>query len=100
MKDSKKVPKEKLKEILYNWLKKREANDKVDKDYFFNLIENNFNGVDIAETIYVNGIPSTITAGWKIPNSNNYYSGRHVVLEPYQLFLQRVHFYNNYYILF
>lgn len=72
--DSKKVPKEKLKKILNNWLRKRNANDRVDEDYYLNLINNNFEGLDMAKTMYVNGIPATITAGWKIPNSNNYYS--------------------------
>ena len=72
--DSIKVPKEKLKEIVARWLGKRQKNDKVDKDYYYKLIENNFNGMDMAKTLYVNGKPCTITAGWKIPNTKNYYS--------------------------
>lgn len=72
--DSKDVPKEELKRILSSWLKKRSNNDRVDEQYYLNLINNNFKGVDIAKTMYVNGKPCTITAGWKIPNSNNYYS--------------------------
>jgi hypothetical protein len=74
VKDSKDVPKEELKRILSSWLKKRNDNDRVDKDYYSNLIDNNFKGIDMAKTLYVNGKPCTITAGWKIPNSNNYYS--------------------------
>ncbi len=74
VRNSKDVPKEELKRILSSWLKKRKDNDRVDKDYYSNLIDNNFKGVDMAKTMYVNGRPSTITAGWKIPNSNNYYS--------------------------
>lgn len=74
VKDSKNVSKEELKGILLTWLKRRSTNDRVDKDYYFNLIDNNFKGVDMAKTLYVNGKPCTITAGWKIPNSNNYYS--------------------------
>mgnify|MGYP001585348528 FL=1 len=72
--DSIKVPKEKLKEIVAKWLGKRQKNDKVDKDYYYKLIENNFKGMDMAKTLYVNGKPCTITAGWKIPNTKNYYS--------------------------
>ena len=74
VKDSKEVPKEDLKGILLNWLQKRKDNDRVDKSYYFNLIGNNFKGLDMVKTMYVNGRPCTITAGWKIPNSNNYYS--------------------------
>jgi len=72
--DSKDVPHFKLKKILSNWLKKRKDNDRVEKEYYFNLINNSFKGMDIAKTIYINGKPCTITAGWKIPNTNNYYS--------------------------
>jgi|TARA_Y100000310_G_scaffold135612_2_gene134472 hypothetical protein len=74
VKDSKDVPKKELKEILLNWLRKRGATDRVDKDYFFNLIANDFKGIETAKTLYVNGKPGVITAGWKIPHSNNYYS--------------------------
>ena len=74
IKNSKDIPKEELKKILLNWLKKRHSRDRVDKDYFFNLIDNNFEGVYMAKTMYINDKPCTITAGWKIPNSDNYYS--------------------------
>ena len=72
--DSRLVPKEKLMDIVTAWTSRRRRHDRVHKDYYFNLINNNFKGVDIAKTMYVNGKPCTITAGWKIPNSNNYYS--------------------------
>lgn len=72
--DSIKVPKEKLKEIVAKWLGKRQKNDRVDRDYYYKLIENDFKGMDMAKTLYVNGKPCTITAGWKIPNTKNYYS--------------------------
>ncbi len=72
--DSIKVPKERLKEIVAKWLVKRQKNDKVDKDYYYKIIENDFNGMDMAKTMYVNGKPCTITAGWKVPNTKNYYS--------------------------
>jgi hypothetical protein len=79
VKDTKTIPKEKLTEIFNNWLKKRSMNDKVDTDYYLNLINNDFNGVDIAKTMFVDDKPATITAGWKIPNSNNYYSAIGIV---------------------
>ncbi len=74
IKDSKDVPRDDLNQILSSWLKKRDANDRVDKEYFSNLIDNHFKGIDMAKTMYANGKPCTITAGWKIPNSKNYYS--------------------------
>ena len=39
------------------------------------MIDLNFEGVDHARTMVVDGRPCSITAGWKIANSNNYYSG-------------------------
>lgn len=72
--DSKKVPKEELKKILDMWLRKRQVRERVKKQYYANLIESNFKGTDMAKTLIVDGKPCSITAGWKIPNSNNYYS--------------------------
>ena len=79
IKNSKDVPKEELKRILLSWLKKRDARDRVEKDYFLNLIDNDFKGLEMAKTLYVNGKPCTITAGWRIPNSKNYYSSVGIV---------------------
>ena len=74
VKNSKDVPKEKLNDVLSAWLKSRNIPERVDKSYYINVINDRFNGFDIAKTAYINGKPSTITAGWKIPNSNSYYS--------------------------
>ena len=54
-------------------------NDTVDKEYYLNLIDSNFKGVDMAKTMYVDGKPATITAGWKIPNTKDYYSAIGIV---------------------
>lgn len=72
--DTKKIPKEELKRIVDVWLKRRNAHDRVEKHYYTNLIDNNLKGLDMAKTLIVDGKPCSITAGWKIPNSNNYYS--------------------------
>lgn len=72
--NSKKLSKKRLLNILDSWLSKRNANDRVDKYYYENMINENFKGIDHARTIVVDGIPSSITAGWKVPNTNNYYS--------------------------
>ena len=74
IRDSKDISKEELSRILFSWLKKRSNTARVKTDYYLNLINNDFKGFDMAKTICVNGKPSTITAGWKIPNTNNYYS--------------------------
>lgn len=72
--DSRNVAKEKLKKIVDEWIKKRRATDEVEHDEYYNMIDNNFRGLDSARSIIVNNKPCTITAGWKIPNSKNYYS--------------------------
>ena len=72
--DTNKIPKEELKRIVDSWLKRRNAHDRVERHYYANLIDNNLKGLDTAKTLIVDGKPCSITAGWKMPNSNNYYS--------------------------
>jgi len=72
--DPRKVANEKLKKVVDEWVKKRGANDDVDHEEYYNMIDNNFKGFDSARTIMVNNEPCAITAGWRIPNSKNYYS--------------------------
>lgn len=72
---SKEVEKKKLMDVVLEWRKSR---TKVEKTYYtqmyLNFIKNDFEGTDIARSVVVDGKPCCITAGWKIPNSNNYYS--------------------------
>ena len=72
---SKEVEKKKLMDVVLKWRKSR---TKVEKTYYtqmyLNFIKNDFEGTDIARSVVVDGEARTITAGWKIPNSNNYYS--------------------------
>ena len=69
------IEKEKLKGIFEEWKKKRKAKDSIWQPQFYdNIIENDFKGIENAKTIVVDGVPSTISGGWKIPNSNDYYS--------------------------
>ena len=72
---SKELDKKKLIDVVHSWRKKR---SKIEKTYYtqmyLNFIKNDFEGTDMARTVVVNGEPCCITAGWKIPNSNNYYS--------------------------
>jgi len=73
--DSRNVPSENLRKIVNDWLKQRSGIDRPMYRRYFNMVSQNFNGVDFARTLIVNEEPCSITAGWKIPNSNNYYSG-------------------------
>ena len=72
---SKEIEKRKLNDIVLRWRKNR---PKLEKIYYtqmyLNFIKNDFEGTDIARSVVVDGKPCTITAGWKIPGSNNYYS--------------------------
>ena len=72
---SKEIEKKKLIDVVHRWGKNR---PKVEKNYYtqmyINFIKNDFEGTDIARSVVVNNEPCTITAGWKIPNSKNYYS--------------------------
>ena len=41
---------------------------------FKNFVKNDFKGCEIVRIISVDNKPCSITAGWRIPNTNNYYS--------------------------
>ena len=73
---SKEIKKEKLDMVVHQWRKNR---PKIERNYYtemyLNFIKNDFEGTDIARSLVVDKEPCTITAGWKIPNSKNYYSG-------------------------
>lgn len=72
---SRDIDKEKLINVVHQW---RRSRPKLEKNYYIqmylNFIKNNFEGTDISRSVVVNKEPCTITAGWKIPNSKNYYS--------------------------
>tara|TARA_Y100000310_G_scaffold281722_1_gene302387 strand:+ start:25141 stop:26046 length:906 start_codon:yes stop_codon:yes gene_type:complete len=73
---SKEIEKKKLNNVVHQWRKNR---PKVEHNYYtemyLNFIKNDFEGCDIARSVVVDGEVCTITAGWSIPNSKNYYSG-------------------------
>jgi hypothetical protein len=82
--DSAKVSKKDLLAIIHDWVGKRAimgygCNRKDSNETFFqkydNIVNSGFKGMLYAKTLVVDGIPSTITCGWKIPGSKNYYSG-------------------------
>lgn len=71
----KEIKKEKLKEVIHQWRRNR---PRIEMNYYTNMylnfIKNGFEGCDIAGSVVVDGEVCTITAGWKVPNSKNYYS--------------------------
>ncbi|MFH1182427.1 MAG: hypothetical protein V1702_05695 [Candidatus Woesearchaeota archaeon] len=81
--DSAKIPKNQLLKIVSEWTKKRHlmsygCNRKDSNQAYYqkyvNLVNSGFRGMMFAKTLVVDGIPSTITCGWKIPHSKGYYS--------------------------
>src|SRR3989338_1046118 len=71
----KELEKEKLFEVVSQWRKNR---PRIERNYYtglyLNFIKNDFEGCDMARSVVVDGKPCTITAGWSIPNTKNYYS--------------------------
>ena len=72
--DSRKVKKEKLIQLVMDWKKKRAYRDRVFLDRYLNMINAGFKSCNYCRTILVDGKPASISAGWKIPNSNDIYS--------------------------
>ena len=69
-----KVPKKQLRGLIAKWLRARNDNDRVDSRYYHNLVENRFRGFDMTRVVLADNRPAALTGGWKIPNSDNYYS--------------------------
>ena len=73
--ESSDVRKEDLLALYKKWKKGRRATDRLwNPQIYENFIKNDFKGTDLTRVTIVNGIPCIIAAGWKIPNSNNFYS--------------------------
>lgn len=68
------VEKNQLMKIYRAWTARRGGLDRVEKDRCINAIKEGFEGYEIAKSILVDGEPCTISGGWKIPNSNAFYS--------------------------
>ena len=75
VRDSQEIHPDKLKKIVNGWLKKRSSIDRPLYHRYLNMINCNFDGADFTRSLIVDGEACSITAGWKIPNSNDYYSG-------------------------
>lgn len=64
-----------LRKILDSWKRRRNSADSLWQPHFYdNILENNFEGIENPRSLVVDGIPCTISGGWKIPKSSSYYS--------------------------
>jgi hypothetical protein len=68
------VDKKELKRIVSEWKSKRNADDFAYTHEYMDVVENRFNGFDEVRILFIDDRPRAITAGWKVPNSNQYYS--------------------------
>ena len=66
--------KEELKKLILTWKSKRTAHDRTDYKRYLNFIDNNFKGFEMVKVIRVNNKPVSVFGGWRIPNSNTYFS--------------------------
>lgn len=71
---SDKFTKEELKQIVKEWREKRNAEDFAYKHEYLNAVDSDFAGFDEVRILVVDGKPRAITGGWKVPNSEHYYS--------------------------
>lgn len=72
---AKNVDRQHLRSIIERWMRKRSSgNEHTDLGWYKSAIQNRFKGFDHSVVLYVNGVPSSICAGWSIPNSTSYYS--------------------------
>ena len=73
--DAAKLKKEYLLTLLDEWRKNRKAKDEACIEEYKKFIETGFKGTDYAICILVDGKPHSLIAGWKIPNTENFYMG-------------------------
>ncbi len=67
-------PKSQLKRLIKDWAVGRVGNDKADPASYYNNIDNDFKGFDSVKVMTLDDKPCAISAGWKIVNSNDFYS--------------------------
>jgi hypothetical protein len=68
------VARNELKRIILEWREKRGGGDFANSQQYLNIIDNDFDGFDEARVLVVDARPRAITGGWKVPNSDGYYS--------------------------
>ncbi len=69
------VDKEKLKQVIKDWEKNRtRQSESIENYHHYNSVDDGFKNYEMARVVLVDDEPCAITAGWKVPNSNMYYS--------------------------
>lgn len=66
--------KKQLKKVVKDWVAGRVGNDAAQAQSYYNNIDNNFEGFHSVKVMAVDGKPCAITGGWKIVNSDDFYS--------------------------
>ncbi len=66
--------KEEMKQVILEWTKQRTTGDETHNEYFLRVVDGGFEGFDHTRIMIVNGKIVAITAGFKMPNKNYYYS--------------------------
>ena len=66
--------KNELKRIVKEWKEKRKGKDFAYAREYLNVIDSGFKGFDCVRILVVDGKARAITGGWKVPNTNHYYS--------------------------
>lgn len=72
--DFKQSDKEELKKLVKEWVKKRKCTNHAEYHNYLNFIDNDFKGFNMVKVIRINNKPVSVFGGWRIPNSENYYS--------------------------
>ena len=63
-----------MKRIVHDWRKNRKNTNHAAYQEYLKIIDSNFKGFDETRIMVVDNKPRAITAGWKVPNSSQYYS--------------------------
>jgi len=72
--DAKDEDRDALNKLVMGWKNSRTATDRAYYKGYLEIIKSGFSGFDMVKVIRVQGRPISIFGGWKIVNSNNYYS--------------------------
>lgn len=73
IKDARGVPKEELLAVVEKWKKMRRAHDHAYVYMYTRMIDKGFPDTESARAMIVDGVVRGINAGWRIPNSQDYY---------------------------
>ena len=65
---------ETLKELVKSWSRRRTAGDRAYCKSYLRMIDEAFPGFDMAKVIRISGKPVSVFGGWKVVNSDTYYS--------------------------